>query len=701
MTSAEASLSCTMPPVTPAQSLCKALQTETSLTSARGSVRHFNSYGQINGGFEKKPIKEEPEDEDFSCGKISNSERHISYVDQQIEEFHELFLKEEPEVGNDVCGETSSCIVHVNLVDEEKEFQEKLLKEEEPKEDDFLYCEYCRSFFINKCEIHGPALFLPDTPVPKGVSDRARQTLPPGLEVQESCIPKAGLGVFNRGDTVPVGAHYGPYQGDLVDKEEGMTSIYSWVIYNSRHFEKYIDAKRVTHANWMRYVNCAHNSKESNLVAFQYQGEIFYRCHRSIKPRQELLVWYEEKYAKALGITFKFIWNKKCSISELSDYSVNYFSCSMCSLICTSQIDLHEHINMCHYEENISMQKLEQTKHKISNATAISANKQNQTGTCFVKTSDRMKEIYCCSECGKRFAGRFLLKQHLRIHTGERPFHCLQCGKRFARQSHLQAHQTIHTGEKLYACSECGKCFNRESTLQRHRLIHTGEKPYQCSECGKRFTYQNALKRHLRVHTGEKPYACSECGKRFNYHNALQRHQRVHTGEKPYICSECGKSFSQSISLQIHQLVHTGEKPYACLECGKVFLQQNTLQIHQRIHTGERPFRCGQCEKSFNQDSALQRHQRTHTGERPYRCSQCGKSFARQCHLKRHEHIHTGEKPYQCSQCGKHFNRESTLQRHQHTHTGQKLYICSECGKSFTRQSNLKIHQQVHTGEKQ
>ncbi|KAF5888622.1 putative ATP-dependent RNA helicase DDX47, partial [Clarias magur] len=295
-------------------SLYKAVQTETSLTLPRGSMHHLSSYDQMNGGFRKTPIKEEPEDEDYGCGEISNSE-HISHVDQQGEEFHELFLKEEPDDGDAGCDEKSSCIVHVNLVDEEtKGFQENLVKEEEPNEDEFLYCEYCRSFFINKCEIHGPALFLPDTPVPKGVSDRARQTLPPGLEVQESCIPKAGLGVINKGDTVPVGAHYGPYQGDVVDREEGMTSSYSWVIYNSRQFEKYIDAKRVSHANWMRYVNCAHNSEESNLVAFQYQGEIFYRCCRPIKPRQELLVWYEEKYAKALGITFKCIWNRKCSI---------------------------------------------------------------------------------------------------------------------------------------------------------------------------------------------------------------------------------------------------------------------------------------------------------------------------------------------------------------------------------------------------
>lgn len=91
-------------------------------------------------------------------------------------------------------------------------------------------CEDCSSFFINKCEIHGLAVFISDSHVSMGVPDRARQTLPPGLEVQKSDIPGAGLGVINKGEIVPVGSHFGPYQGDLVDQEEAMNSDYSWVV---------------------------------------------------------------------------------------------------------------------------------------------------------------------------------------------------------------------------------------------------------------------------------------------------------------------------------------------------------------------------------------------------------------------------------------------------------------------------------------
>lgn len=91
-------------------------------------------------------------------------------------------------------------------------------------------CEECKSFFIEECELHGPAHFIPDTPAPLGAPDRARLTLPPGLEVRTSAIPGAGLGVFNHGHSVTQGTHYGPYEGELTDKELDMESGYSWVV---------------------------------------------------------------------------------------------------------------------------------------------------------------------------------------------------------------------------------------------------------------------------------------------------------------------------------------------------------------------------------------------------------------------------------------------------------------------------------------
>ncbi|KAI5609805.1 gastrula zinc finger protein XlCGF8.2DB-like [Silurus asotus] len=477
----------------------------------------------------------------------------VEKEDQQDIIFLKKPIKEEQsEDEDDLYGGTPSsvsCITHVDQQD--GEFHMKPLIKEEAQDDCYLYCEDCGSYFINKCEIHGPALFIPDTPVPLGVPDRARQTLPPDLVVQESSIPDAGLGVFNMGETIPVGAHFGPYQGDVVDCEEAMNSGYSWVIYEGTQSERYVDANRDMHANWMRYVNCARNNEECNLVVCQYQGGILFRCCRHIEPGQELLVWYTEEYTKNLSIPFEHIWNKKCSTDETHTETNQW--------ICTQE-------------------------------------KPHQ-----------------CLQCGKRFTERSTLDKHKRIHTGEKPYQCSECGRSFSQLSTLQRHQRIHTGEKPFRCSNCGDQFSNQSNLQRHQRVHTGEKPYNCSMCGMNFTQRSTLQRHQRIHTGEKPYHCSMCGKDFTQRSTFQRHQRIHTGEKPYQCSNCEERFTQQSLLQSHQRLHTGEKPYHCPECGKQFTEKSSLKIHQRIHTGEKPYYCSQCGRSFTFSSSFSTHKCTNS----------------------------------------------------------------------------------------
>ncbi|KAM9486927.1 uncharacterized protein Hap1MRO34_006825 isoform 1-T1 [Clarias gariepinus] len=548
------------------------------------------------------------------------------------------------------------------------------IKEEEPDHKDYLYCEVCKSVFFNKCEVHGPPVFIPDTPVPMGVSDRARLSLPPGLEIQKSSIPAAGLGVFNKEETVPVGAHFGPYQGELVDREEAKNSGYSWVIYRSRQCEEYIDGAREVHANWMRYVNCARHDEEQNLVAFQYRGGILYRCCRAINPGQELLVWYEEEYAKELSPAFDYLWNKKSSTNELNNTLLQSFSCSTCALSYASQIYLDKHIQRCHSEEYLKLEESEEIKHELPISSKVSS--QPISSDTLSSHDDVQKEIHHCSDCGKSFADQNALKSHKCINTVRKPYHCLQCGKSFTQRFNLKRHQLLHTGEKPFHCSQCGKRFNQQCTLDRHQRWHTGEKLYQCSQCGMTFPLQGTLRKHQRTHFREGLYNCSQCGKSFTCKRHLQQHEHIHTGEKPHQCSQCLKRFTHSSTLKNHQRIHTGEKPYHCSQCGKSFSQRANFKEHERLHTGKKPYQCSECGKSFTQRSNLKYHQRLHTGEKPYQCSQCGKSFTQRSNLKDHQRLHTGERPYQCLECGKGFNRPSTLQQHQRIHTREMPLPC-------------------------
>lgn len=165
--------------------------------------------------------------------------------------------------------------------------------------------------------------------------------------------------------------------------------------------------------------------------------------------------------------------------------------------------------------------------------------------------------------CGKLFSRRKELKRHAVLHVATTAGAGAAAGKGFIR------------------CYYCGKIFGSKWLLQNHERKHTGERPFVCTVCSVAFTQKANLRAHLRTHSGEKAFSCEYCSRRFAAKGKLQSHVMIHTGEKPYVCTYCGKSFRQSATLRYHlRTQHLKQKPFECVCCGLRFTRKHFLVTH-------------------------------------------------------------------------------------------------------------------------
>ncbi|XP_077972579.1 uncharacterized protein LOC120340098 [Styela clava] len=415
----------------------------------------------------------------------------------------------------------------------------KYTEEYVPEDDHFVFCDECKALHLEDCPDH-PSMRMKDTLVKIGIKDRAKHTCPPGLSIDPSQIRNGGLGVWCEID-IPQNTVFGPYEGDIVKKYDVKNLVkvseggYSWQIYKKDKLSHYIDGSNIKTSNWLRYVNCARNEEEQNLIAFQYKGQIYYRTFKHVKRNVELFVWYGSHYASQMGIASKPSRDKALKINPVK---ANIMSIKKSTSITEYKLPPLPDNVISDFTNSTKSPNCEakNASEKIGNAKSSKSMRKAQCPQCLtwfssyayvqlhVKTVHENQKIFECTICGRGSTCKANLLKHLRIHTGEKPYKCDVCGDRFARSDHLQAHQRTHSGERPYKCEVCGDRFNRRGNLRTHHRTHTGEKPYKCEVCGGRFAYSGHLRRHHRTHTGEKPYKCEVCGERFAQSSSRSGH---------------------------------------------------------------------------------------------------------------------------------------------------------------------------------
>ncbi|XP_077079857.1 histone-lysine N-methyltransferase PRDM16 isoform X8 [Siphateles boraxobius] len=383
--------------------------------------------------------------------------------------------------------------------------------------------------------------------------------IPADLELRESSVPGAGLGIWAK-VKIRMGERFGPYNG--LQSTTVKETTYGWeqmlndhetssqdscikkVMDNMGNVKFCLDGALEASGSWLKYVRTAPSHEEHNLAMCHIsEDQICYKAIRDIEIGEELLVYMKDG-----------VFPEGSMAPNLEDEQM--YRCEHCDELFTSKLELRRH-----------------QKYSCSSGSSIFDSLSEDFKQ---EREDSDEPVHECKDCEKIFPSEYSLGQHMIVHTEEREYKCDQCPKAFNWKSNLIRHQMSHDSGKRFECENCDKMdvtpqdvnfpkvFTDPSNLQRHiRSQHVGARAHTCPECGKTFATSSGLKQHKHIHSSVKPFICEVCHKSYTQFSNLCRHKRMHADCRTQIkCKDCGQMFSTTSSLNKHRRFCEGKNHY-------------------------------------------------------------------------------------------------------------------------------------------
>ncbi|XP_054637328.1 zinc finger protein 516-like isoform X1 [Dunckerocampus dactyliophorus] len=328
---------------------------------------------------------------------------------------------------------------------------------------------------------------------------------------------------------------------------------------------------------------------------------------------------------------------------------------------------------------NPSVEVMEiQTRSQKEKLTPVKANSKHDMES----EDDKIPGSYDCNVCGRSFPFMSSLSQHMRRHTGARPYKCPYCDHRASQKGNLKVHIRSH---KLGTLSSHHSNDEQEGGAEEEEMsvsegLDGGTSPTKSSSaCNRMMSGDGAedsrrkvpvrnLKREKPL-SDQRPYCCRLCG-----YEAQREDQLLSHIEKVHITVDIDEqtSVKEEVVAEPDVLQPQCDVAFPCETCGQVFTQAWFLKSHMKKHAGILDHCCRICGRRFREAWFLKSHMKTHnTRSRSRAKSDAAEHPATINDVAQDpEIVSSVASVYQmCSKCGNLFDSRESLRAHDKVHS--------------------------------